>query len=50
MRVGPMTNSLVMALAIGVMGSALALSFLYADWPIKVRTVDASGNVVSARQ
>jgi len=33
-----------MALAIGVMGSALAVSFLYADWPIKARVFDANGN------
>jgi hypothetical protein len=48
MRVGPQTNSLVLALVIGVMGSALALSFLYADWPVKARTFDANGNSVGA--
>jgi hypothetical protein len=44
MRIGPTTNSLVVALAIGIMGSALAVSFLYADWPIKARVFDANGN------
>jgi len=50
MRAGPKTNSLVIALAIGVMASALTLSFWYADWPsyaspIKAAsTLDASGN------
>jgi len=48
MPVGPQTNSLVLALVIGVMGSALALSFLYADWPTKARTFDANGNPVGA--
>jgi len=28
------------------MGSALALSFFYADWPIKARMFDANGNAV----
>ena len=44
MRIGPTTNSLVVALAIGIMGSALAVSFLYADWPSKARVFDANGN------
>jgi hypothetical protein len=44
MRIGPTINSLVVALAIGIMGSALAVSFLYADWPSKARVFDANGN------
>jgi hypothetical protein len=53
MRAGPKTHGLVIALAIGVMASALALAFGYAQLPSHgslnkvVWAADANGNPVN---